>query len=532
MHARPVAPLQCSLLCVALLCVVGGVPFSASGQELEQQPPEQAAAIAKQVDDEVLARQFGLAVCIEVEGPIFGRFHWFLNQRLDWAKKQGADLVIIKLTSPGGDLEQSLQLARRLRDIDWATTMVYIPEEAISGGAIISLGAERIYMQEGALIGDAGPIQMGLDLQFRHAPEKIVSYLTSALAELANGQQRPAALAEAMADKSLTVYAAVERQTGQIVYLKESQTQEDAVEELYDIRGPVPETGQNRFLTLGADRALELRLCEGVFASERDFLQQLNIASLATTKMTWIDRTVFLLNRPWLTALLLIAGLIGLYFELIAPGISVAGLTALCCFGLFFWSHALGGTAGWLEVLLFALGIICLICELFVLPGFGVFGLCGFAFTGIALVMASQDFVIPNSAMQWNQLQTNLLIVLGAMLGVICLFVVQVLVLDSIPGLNRFRLATPEHQDTPTLSDGGSENNFTALTQSDRATQALLQVGMEGKAESDLRPAGKASFGSHLVDVLTEGDYVDADTLVAILRIEGNRVIVRAVHHA
>ena len=54
-----------------------------------------------------------------------------------------------------------------------------------------------------------------------------------------------------------------------------------------------------------------------------------------------------------MTGLLLVIGLIGLYIEFLAPGISVAGLTALLCFGTFFWSHALGGTSGWLEVMLF-----------------------------------------------------------------------------------------------------------------------------------------------------------------------------------
>ncbi|MCA9182997.1 MAG: hypothetical protein KDA51_16155, partial [Planctomycetales bacterium] len=131
---------------------------------LVDQPVDRPGAAAIGADqpggDSVLRKKFAKALWIDVEGPIFSRFHWYLNQRLDRAKQQNVDLIILRLTSPGGDLEQSLQLARRLSAIDWATTVVYIPEEAISGGAIVSLGCDRIYMKSGALLGDAGPIRM------------------------------------------------------------------------------------------------------------------------------------------------------------------------------------------------------------------------------------------------------------------------------------------------------------------------------------------------------------------------------------
>jgi membrane-bound serine protease (ClpP class) len=213
--------------------------------------------------------------------------------------------------------------------------------------------------------------------------------------------------------------------------------------------------------------------------------------------------------------------LIGLYLELAAPGISVAGLTSLFCFSIFFWSHALGGTAGWLEILLFFLGVTCLLCELFVLPGFGVFGISGIVFVVLSLVMASQDFVIPSNTAEWSQLRSNLLIVLGSVLGVMVLFFGQILLLDSIPGLNRFRLEAPSEG-----SEAASQP-MTSLTQAGASLQVLAQVGDEGRAESDLRPSGKIKIGDRLFDVITEGDYVEAGSQVEVLRIEGNRIVVR-----
>lgn len=484
-----------------------------------------AAPPAEQPDrDPILQQPFERALLIDVSGPIFDRFHWYLNHRLDLAHEQQCDLVIVRLTSPGGDLEHSLQLARRLRDIKWATTVAFIPEEAISGGAIIALGCDRIYMQSGALLGDAGPIRMGLGGQFEHAEEKVVSYTVTAVREVAESQQRPGAVVEAMVDRSVTVYQATNKQTGEVVYVTDKELDAAGAAERFDLGAAVPETGQNRFLTVAAGRAMELELCEGVFASEEDWLPQMSIERLEVTRMTWVDQTVFILNRPWLTALLLIVGLIGLYLELAAPGISFAGLGSVLCFGLFFWSHFLGGTSGWLEVLLFVLGVGCLAMELFVLPGFGLFGLTGLSLVIVSLVMASQDFVVPTGPAQWRELQVNVLVVLGAVLGVMVLFFAQILLLDSIPGLNRFRLSAPEGHWSSTqdqLSGG--------LLQSATFASAAPEIGARGVAESDLRPSGKVLLQDRLRDVITEGDYVEAGSAVEVLRVEGNRIIVRKV---
>ena len=72
-------------------------------------------------------------------------------------------------------------------------------------------------------------------------------------------------------------------------------------------------------------------------------------------------------------------GAVALYFELSAPGIGLGGLIAGLCFTLFFWSRFLGGTAGWLEVILVLAGAAFLAVEIFVLPGFGIAGITGLA---------------------------------------------------------------------------------------------------------------------------------------------------------
>ncbi len=481
---------------------------------------------AKQADsalsvDRVLTEKYRRAMIIDFDGPIFGAQHAYLNNRLDRAQRSGVDLIIIRLKSPGGLLVESVQLGRRLSEIDWATTIAYIPEEAISGGAIIALGCDRIYMRPRGLIGDAGPIVLGPDGIFEHVEEKLVSYLHVALRELAKSKGRPSALASAMADRSLKVFPVKTIATGEMQYLSEEGISKLDNPKNFEIGTSIPEAGANRFLTVSGTRAMELKLAEGTFDSESDLLDALTFESRSDTRMKWVDRTTYLLNRPWLTGLLLFVALIALYIELAAPGISVAGLTSLACFGVFFWSHALGGTSGWLEVLIFVLGVICVVVEIFLLPGFGIFGLSGILMILLSLVMATQDFVLPNNDIQWQQFQMNSLIVLGSITVVGIVFLAQLLLLDSLPGLKRFQLRTPDVGGT--VSAAGTE----LLVSTSTSEIILPQVGDQGMSESVLRPSGKVIFNKQLVDVVTEGDYLDPGTPVEVIRREGNRIVVR-----
>ncbi len=471
--------------------------------------------------DAVLTKSYQRALIIDFDGPIFGSRHAYLSNRLRRARQTGVDLVIIRLTSPGGLLEESLDLSRQLSQVDWATTVAYIPKEAISGGAIIALGCDRIYMNPRALIGDAGPIVLGPNGMFEHAEEKTVSYASRAIRGVAEAKNRPGAIAEAMVDRKLKVIRATEKQSGNVEYFTAQELDDPTVTERFDVGAAIPEAGENRFLTVAGSRAVELQLAEGVFDSEADLLAALTIERQSQTRMNWIDSTVYLLNRPWLTGLVLFVALVALYIELAAPGISVAGLTSLACFGLFFWSHAIGGTSGWLEVLIFTLGVICFIVELFVVPGSGIFGLSGILLVLLALIMATQDFFLPDTKVQWEQFQMNTLIIFGSVTVVGILFVAQLLLLDSLPGMKRFQLRAPETYGAATVT--------TELLAKSATDVDLPQVGEQGLAESVLRPSGKVLFGRQLIDVVTEGDYLDPGTSVEVIRREGNRIVVRKI---
>ena len=163
------------------------------------------------------------AALIRFEGMIDPIHEQYFYRKLDKARTAGVDLVIVEIDSPGGYVDSSLKLAEHLRDLPWATTVAYVPREALSGAAIMALGADEIVLAPEARLGDAGPIFQGEDALFRHAPEKIRSHLVRQVRDLAERQGRPPALAEAMVDMDLIVYRVTNRDGGQVTFMSDPE---------------------------------------------------------------------------------------------------------------------------------------------------------------------------------------------------------------------------------------------------------------------------------------------------------------------
>jgi membrane-bound serine protease (ClpP class) len=463
-------------------------------------------------------------VIIRMEGPITSMLEQYLFRKLDEAKALGADLVIVEIDSPGGLLQESLGIADRLGSLPWAHTVAYVPREALSGAAIAALGAKEIVMGPHARLGDAGPIFQGEDFLFRHAPEKIRSDLALRMRNLAEANGRPPALAEAMVDMNLVVYHAKNKTTGQETYLSDKEL--DALKDRDDWEklNPVLESQKGRFLEVNGRRAVELGLAEAVVANSDGLRQRYQLqGDLPVLQATGVDTAVYILNLPLVTGLLFIIGLVALYVEFSAPGIGIGGLLAGLCFALFFWSRFMGGTAGWLEVILFLAGAVFLAVEIFVIPGFGVAGLTGILLIIASLLLAGQNFVVPKTVVQWETLGTDLLVVFLS--GTVFLAVGGILTwyLGTIPILGRMVLAAPDSQ-----TDKPAQEIAAAVAQ-DGAGQPAVQVGDVGVADSPLRPAGRVRFGETYVDVVTEGSFIEEGVPVRVLQIRGNRILVRRV---
>lgn len=464
-------------------------------------------------------------VVIRLEGAISPMTERFLDRKLNTARARRADLVIVEIDSPGGFLDASLKMAERLRDLDWAHTVAFVPNQALSGAAITALACDDIVMAPAARLGDAGPIFQGEDSLFRHAPEKIRSELAGRMEDFARAKGRPPALAAAMVDMDLVVYQVRNTQTNEETFMSDEEINNADDPAVWEKLKPVPESRPKYFLTVNGERAVELKLAQGTANTREELKARYPVANeLLVLKPSGVDTAVTILNWPLVTGLLFVIGLVALYIEFSAPGLGLGGLIAGLCFALFFWSRFLGGTAGWLEVILFVAGVVFLAVEVFVLPGFGIAGLTGLLLVFVSVLMASQHFVIPQTALQLTT-SLNSIMVLAAS-GVTFVVVAAVLsrYFQMLPVVRSLVLETPG-----AYAAAADPKTGKARVAFDPQLRFPIQVGDWGVADCPLRPAGKARFGEHYVDVVTDGLFVDKGRTVRVLDVSGNRVLVREV---
>ena len=276
-------------------------------------------------------------------------------------------------------------------------------------------------------------------------------------------------------------------------------------------------TTPGRVLALTGEQAQKFGVAAAVVENFSQFKHFYHLENEpALIEPGWVDALAHFLGRKEMVAVLIFLGALGIYIELHAPGTGIGAFMAIVAFALFFWSGFLDGNASWLEMTLFATGCICLATEIFVLPGFIVFGLGGGALILTSIVLASQTFLFPQNEYQFAQLQGSLYALAGAVCGLVGAVWVLNHWLPRAPVLQHVFLSPPEGEEAEIISRREMLVDLDNL------------VGQFGHTTTPLSPAGKARFGNHLVDVISTGDFIARDSRVEVAEVHGNRVVVRA----
>jgi len=233
-------------------------------------------------------------------------------------------------------------------------------------------------------------------------------------------------------------------------------------------------------------------------------------------------------NSPAVMGVLVMLALLGVYIELNSPGVGLPGLVAVICFTIIIGSKHLVGLANWIEVALFILGILLLIVEIFVLPGFGIAGISGIIliFVGLFGMLVKNppdEFPWPESQLDW-QLFTNG--TLGLLFGSVGFAVLAWLFAKYLPKLEFLSGLIL----TPAVPKQGGEMEV-SLTAPPESEVVGVKIGDIGEVISTLRPTGKARFGDAIVDVVAEGEFLGKGAEVEIIEIHGNRAVVKAVEN-
>ena len=435
----------------------------------------------------------GDVVVVPLRGEVSPSLLMFLRRVEKAAENNGAAAIIFEMNTYGGRLDTAEEITSVLNHAT-IPTYTFINSNAGSAGSLIALATQHIYMAPVSAIGAAAPVlPTGEDLPATER-EKTISYWSALIRSTAIRNKHNPDIGEAFMNKDKEVKIG-----DRVIHPKGTPLTLNAQEATEQINGkPV--------------------LADGVADSIVDLTQKAGLKG----NIVSLDPSGFEQLAFWITALaplLLLGGIIGAYLEFKIPGASLPGIVSAVCFALFFLGHYLAGLAGWEVVALFVLGIVLVLIEiLFFAHSTIVFGVVGVFLMLASLLWAMIDrypgqTFFPTGRMLAIPL-LNLFIAIAASVVVIT-FLARFLPRTSL--YRRFALMT---SNPPGPSLAGMPREF--------ATPLALMPGMQGTALTILRPSGKARFADHVVDVVTEGEFIAPQTPITVIQTDGMRVVVKA----
>lgn len=507
-HISTVVLLWLMVLCGAVLFAAG----AAEPNDIKAQPPTVKAVV------------------IPCKGMIDDGLYKSIKRRTQIALDNGVEYLIYEIGTYGGLLKSADEISKYfiLNVGKKAHTVAYITTEAISAGAMISVSCKDIIMLENTTIGDCAPIQPGAKLEGVER-EKAESFTRAAFIRAAEANGYPGALLKAMVTMQMEVYRVRELDSGEYRFFETDYLPKDPNK--YDLDNKQLIVKDDELLTLTSLRAHEYGIAraqvqslEGVleFLATRDNVFFADEPMVLETN--WSEEMVRWLNSPAVMAILVMLALLGVYIEFNTPGVGLPGLVAVICFTVIVGSKYLIGLANWVEVALFIVGLILLCIEVFVLPGFGIAGIMGtlcilVGLFGMLIKNPPDRLPWPETDIDWQLFGSGVMGLSFGFLGFVLLAWLFARYMPRLEFLSGLILA-------PSGAKSGSKMEI-SMTAPPASDTAGVKVGDAGEVMLILRPTGKARFGTAIVDVVAEAEFLDRGTKVEIIEIHGNRVVVR-----
>lgn len=225
------------------------------------------------------------------------------------------------------------------------------------------------------------------------------------------------------------------------------------------------------------------------------------LAATQTGSGFFHDFAWFICN-PYVSGILIAIGLSCVIIEIATTGFGVFGVLGIFTFFLYFAGHIMFDRFSWLALILFALGILFLMLEAFVMSGFGISAVLGIiaVFGGMILLSSS--------------VTAGVISVLVTVVVMTLILVVSFKFMKKKNLIQRFILK--DRTDT--------ESGYTSPNMDNE-----IYMDREGYTLTPLRPAGSIKVGDERIDVVSEGDFVDAGVKVRVVGIDGTRIIVRTI---
>lgn len=414
----------------------------------------------------------------EIDGMIDLGLAPFVKRVVHEAENNSADAIIFKINTFGGRVDAATQIKDAIINSK-VKTIAFIDKRAISAGALISLSCEEIFMVPGSSIGATTVVDESGGKQ----SEKAQSYMRAEMRSTAEKNGRRTDIAEGMVDERIVV----------------SELGDDST----------------KLITLTSTEALRYGIADSIFSDFNTFLNSEDFAKaeIVNFNSNWAEDFIRFLNNPIITSLLLMVALVGLFTEIKTPGWGFPGTAAVIALALFFGSGYILELASIIEILIFIVGLIFLLVEIFVIPGFGVTGIIG-----IVLIISSlflgliSDFPLIDG----DIISTAIIQLASTLVLTIMVFFTLVKFLPKSEMWGHLIL----HKNIDEKSGYAADEKVKGL------------LGKSGVALTDLRPSGIALIENKRIDVVTSGSYIQKETKIIVISEEGSKIVVDKILEA
>ncbi|MEQ8473184.1 MAG: NfeD family protein [Marinoscillum sp.] len=414
---------------------------------------------------------------LKVLDNIDPRTNRYTELGLERAAEIDADYVILELDTYGGALNDADEIRTRILNFE-KPIYAFINKDAASAGALISIACDSIYMARGSSIGAATVVTQDGSA----APDKYQSYMRSIMRSTAEAKGRNPQIAEGMVDEDIDL---------------------DSI------------ATEGKVITFSVSEAIKYGFCEAQLGSIDEIMERSGVSNYVVVpfELGVADKIIALFLNPFVSGILILIIIGGIYFELQTPGVGFPILASIIAAILYFTPYYLNGLAENWEIIAFFIGVLLIAAEIFIIPGFGVAGISGLILTlgALILVMLNND-TFDFSFVKIDDIFIAVATTLAGMLGSIIVMVFGGVRLVNSPAFGRIALKDVQDRNEGYTSSFYSEKSL---------------IGKKGTAYTILRPSGRVEIEGEMYDAYTRGNYIDAGTEVEVISDEGTSLKVR-----
>jgi len=416
------------------------------------------------------------------------------KEALEEAYELGADVIILHLNTYGGEVSAADSIRTKLLNAR-VPVHVFIDDNAASAGALIAIACDSIYMKPGGKIGAATVVnQTG-----EQVPDKYQSYMRATMRATAEAHGK-----DTVVVGSDTSY----------VWHRDPAIAEAMVDPKLYVKG-ISDTGQ--VLTFTASEAIQHGYAEGTAETLEEVIGKLGIKEyvLKSYNPSGMDKVIGFLINPMISGVLIMIIIGGIYFELQSPGIGFALAASIVAALLYFAPLYLEGMAENWELIVFIVGVILIMVEIFAIPGFGVAGVAGI----IAMITGLTLSLVDNVVFEDPEFTGEGLGILMKSLSLVLVAVLFGLILSL--WATKKLLTTTAFGNLSLKSEQRIEEGFVGVE-----TMQQSLVGDTGVAHTVLRPSGRVKINDKVYDAISEYGFIEKGEAVKVIRYETGQVYV------